>query len=79
MLYQLMSVAGALMVLFAYAANQRGWMGREDRIYSLLNFVGSVLLAWVAIADQRWGFILLETAWALLSLPALIRPPARSQ
>jgi hypothetical protein len=77
MIYQLMSLAGAAMILAAYVAYQRGRMGREDRLYNLLNFLGAALLAWVAIEDQRWGFIILESTWALLSLPALIRPPAK--
>ena len=73
MLYQLASVLGAIMILIAYAASQRGRLSREDRAYNLLNLVGSALLAWVAIVDRRWGFILLEVAWALLSVPPLLR------
>lgn len=75
----MVSVAGAVMVLLGYAALQRGALGREDRMFNLLNFVGSSLLAWIAIVDRRWGFILLEVIWALLSLPPLLRrkrPPA---
>ncbi len=75
MLYQIVSVIGAIMILSAYVAYQAGKLGREDRLYSLLNFVGSALLAWIAIVDQRWGFIALEVVWALISLPPLIRPP----
>jgi hypothetical protein len=73
MLLQLISLVGAAMVLLAYMGYQRGWMSREQRSYNLLNFVGSSLLAWVAIVDQRWGFIALEVIWALLSLPPLLR------
>jgi hypothetical protein len=72
MFHQLISIAGALMVLGAYAALQRGTLGREDRAFNLLNFAGAVLLTWVAIVDRRLGFILLEGAWALLSLPPLL-------
>ncbi|HVX39699.1 MAG TPA: hypothetical protein VHB25_09010 [Gemmatimonadaceae bacterium] len=72
MLYQLISVAGAVMILVAYAGNQRGWMDRRDVGYNLLNLLGSALLAWVAIVDRRVGFIGLETAWALLSIPPLL-------
>jgi uncharacterized membrane protein len=71
--YQVVSVAGAVMVLVGYAALQRGALSREDRLFNLLNFVGSALLAWIAIVDRRWGFILLEVIWALLSLPPLLR------
>jgi hypothetical protein len=71
-LVQLVSVVGALMILGAYAAYQQGRLGREDVLYNLLNVVGSALLAWIAVLDRRWGFILLESAWALLSLPPLV-------
>ena len=75
MFYQVISIVGALMVLGAYFAYQRGWMGRADRLYSFLNFAGAGLLTWVAIADRRWGFVLVEGMWSLMSLPPLIRPP----
>jgi hypothetical protein len=78
--YQVVSLSGAVLVLIAYAALQRGRLHREDRWFNLLNFVGSALLAWIAVLDRRWGFILLEVAWALLSIPPLVRrsgrPPA---
>ena len=67
------------MVLAAYFAYQRGWMGRENRWYNALNLVGSLLLTWVALVDRRWGFVLLEGAWALLSLPALLRSEAEAR
>ena len=73
MFYQAISLVGAAMILVAYASLQRGTMSREDRWFNLLNFVGSALLAWVAVIDRRVGFIVLESAWALLSLPALVR------
>ena len=74
MFFQAISLVGAAMILIAYAALQRGTMSREDRWFNVLNFAGSALLAWVAIVDRRVGFIVLETAWALLSLPVLLRP-----
>lgn len=73
MLNQLIALVGALLVLGAYLALQRGWMAREERVYNAMNFVGAALLTWVAIEDRRVGFILLEGAWALLSLPGTIR------
>ena len=80
MLDQLIAGAGAVLVLAGYFALQRGWLGREDRVYNALNFFGAALLTWVAVQDRRWGFIVLEGAWALLSVPGMLRravPPAR--
>ena len=71
MLYQIISLAGAIMILVAYAGNQRGWMDKAAPTYNLLNLVGSGLLAWIAIVDHRAGFIFLETVWAALSIPPL--------
>ncbi len=73
MFYQSVSLVGALLILIGYVALQFGWMGRENRMFNVLNFVGSALLAWVAIVDWRIGFIVLETAWAILSLPGMFR------
>jgi drug/metabolite transporter (DMT)-like permease len=75
MFYQVVAIIGAVMVLGAYFAYQRGWMGKEDRLYSVLNAVGAALLTWVAVVDQRWGFVLLEGTWSLLSIPPILRPP----
>ncbi|MEZ4415981.1 MAG: hypothetical protein R3E10_09500 [Gemmatimonadota bacterium] len=72
---QIVSLVGALLILSAYVANQRGWLGPRHRAYSLVNLIGALLLGWVAIVDNRWGFIILEGVWALVSIPPLIRPP----
>ena len=73
MLLQLLSLAGAALVLIAFIALQLGRMEREDVAFNLLNFAGSVLLGWVAIVDHRLGFIILEVAWAFFSLLPLVR------
>ena len=33
----------------------------------MLNFVGSAVLAVLALLDEDWGFVLLEVVWALVS------------
>ena len=73
MFYQVVAMIGAIMVLGAYGALQRGWLRAEQRLFSALNFVGAGLLTWVAAIDGRLGFILLEGTWALMSLPGLFR------
>lgn len=73
MLYQIISLIGAALILAAYVALQRSWLDRTDRLFNLLNFIGSILLTGVALVDHRLGFIVLEGAWALLSLPGIFR------
>ena len=73
MLLQFLSVAGALMVLSAYALIQSGIWRELDAGYLALNIIGSLLLGVVAIEDQRVGFILLEFAWAGLGLIGVVR------
>jgi hypothetical protein len=73
MLFQLLSLAGAALVLIAFIGLQLGRLEREDVAFNVLNFAGSVLLAWVAIVDHRLGFIILEVAWGVFSLIPLFR------
>ncbi len=79
MFFQLVSVVGALLILGAYVANSRRWIGPGDRIYNGMNLLGALLLLWVAVVDRRVGFILLEIAWALVALPPLLRPPPKGE
>ena len=73
MLFQVLSVVGALMVLTAYALIQSGIWRELDAGYLALNIIGSLPLGIVAIEDQRVGFILLEFAWAGLGLIGVVR------
>ncbi len=73
MFYQVISVFGAVLILAAYIALQTGRLAATNRWFSILNFVGSALLTWVAVVDWRIGFIFLEAAWALLSFPGMFR------
>ncbi len=73
MFYQAISLIGALLILVAYIALQFGWMSGRDRSFNIVNFVGSALLAWVAVIDWRVGFIVLEAAWAIISLAGIFR------
>ena len=78
MLNQLIAGVGAALVLAGYLALQRKWLAADSRAYNALNFFGAAMLTWVAVIDGRWGFIILEGVWALLSLPGLVRgSPAR--
>ncbi len=70
---QIVSLAGAGLILLGYAGNHYDWFGPRDRSYNLMNLVGALLLLWVALIDMRWGFIVLEVVWAGISIPPLFR------
>jgi hypothetical protein len=69
---QLVQVAGALCVLAAFAAAQLGLLSTRSRLYLVLNLVGSLVLALLALLDRQLGFLLLEGAWALVSAWSLL-------
>jgi hypothetical protein len=67
MVVQLVQVVGALLILIAFAAAQFGAMDSHSRAYLVLNFFGSLILAVLAWRERQWGFLLLESVWALVS------------
>ena len=70
---QAISILGALAILIAYAANQFGWTDASNLRYQLANLVGSGILTVVAVIEVQFGFILLEGAWALMSLWGIVQ------
>jgi hypothetical protein len=66
-------IVAAILILLAYAALQKGTMSTQSVVYLTLNIVGSVVLTALAALEAEWGFVLLEAAWAVISLWGLVR------
>jgi hypothetical protein len=70
---QVIQVVGALLILAGFTAAQSGWLSVESRAYLWLNLAGSLILAYLAWDQRQWGFLLLETVWAVVSAWSLVR------
>lgn len=64
---QVVQIVGALLILAAFTAVQLERMRPDSRLYLALNLVGSAILAVLAILASQWGFVLLESVWAIVS------------
>lgn len=69
---QLIQIVGAVLILAAFAAVQFDRMRPDSRLYLALNLVGSAILAVLAVAASQWGFVLLESVWAIVSAWGLV-------
>ena len=77
---QVVQVVGALLILAAFAALQLGRISAVSRLYLVLNLIGAIILAVLALNEEQWGFLLLESVWAAVSAWSLVqvlrgRPP----
>jgi hypothetical protein len=81
MLQQIISIAAAMMILSAYAANHLKWFDRDNLIYIILNLVGSAILAIIAARSPQAGIglVVVEGSWSIISLVALVRVLTRGE
>ena len=65
---QVLQIVGAILILAAFMLAQMHRLDHQSYPYLLLNLVGSAILAVLAAWERQWGFLLLEGAWAVVSL-----------
>jgi hypothetical protein len=70
---QLVQIAGSVLILAPFGLAQLGRLNARSRLYLTLNLTGSAILAADAAIGSQWGFLLLEGAWAIVSLIGLAR------
>jgi hypothetical protein len=68
---QLISIAGALLILLPFAGSQLGRLSPESLAYQCMNLVGAAALTTVAVIERQYGFILLEGSWTFMSIVGL--------
>jgi hypothetical protein len=70
---QAFSFGGAMLILVAYIGQQAKWMDSGKPGYNILNIAGSAILVYTAFHPFQVGFVVLEGAWVVVSVYALIR------
>ena len=68
---QVVQIFGSVLILVSFGLAQLQRLGTRSRPYLALNLAGSAILAANAAAGAQWGFLLLEGAWAAVSLLGL--------
>jgi hypothetical protein len=76
---QVVSLIGAAFILIAYFSLHMHWLDSNGAAYNLLNAIGGVMLAYVALHPFSAGFLIMETTWTLISLYALSKVYRRGQ
>lgn len=59
------------LILSGFLGAQAGWLRRHSYRYLVMNLVGALALAIVAVLTEDWGFVLLEGVWAIVSASGL--------
>jgi hypothetical protein len=65
-------LVGAVLILAGFLLSQMNRLDPSSNPYLLANLAGGAILTILAFLDQRWGFVLLEGTWALISLAGLV-------
>jgi hypothetical protein len=65
--FELIQIIGALLNMGAFALLHFEIASSSALRYLIPNWVGSVLLVASAYVDRQWGFLMLESAWVLVT------------
>ena len=69
---QLVQIVGAVLILSGFALTQTKTLDPKSLSYLCLNAVGSGVLAANAVVERQWGFVLLNAAWFVIAVVAVI-------
>lgn len=66
-------IVGLVTLLAGFLGNLAGRIPASGRLYPLLNFVGSGILAVYSVLIEAWVFFPLEVVWAIAAGVVLIK------
>ena len=67
-----LELTGAVLILAGFTLGQLRLLDQHSPVYLVLNLAGSFVLAVIAWVDERWGFLLLEGVWSIVSAISLV-------
>lgn len=68
-----LQILGAILLLSGFAAAQWAALPATSVTYLGVNAIGATDLALLALDARAWGFLLLESAWAIVSLAGVVQ------
>jgi len=71
--FDAVQIIGALLVLACFLLVQAGRIDPAGYRYLLTNLVGSVVLTATAVTSREWGFVFLESVWAVVSAGGIVQ------
>ncbi len=69
---QLLSFAGALLILIGYLGHQMKWLDSRRPFYNAVNTLGAAILAYIALRPLQVGFAIMEVTWTIASVAAWV-------
>ncbi len=69
---QLLSLAGAVLILVGYLGHQMKWLDARRPFYNVVNTLGAAILAYIAFRPLQVGFAIMEVTWTVTSVAALV-------
>ncbi len=69
---QVLSLAGAALVLLGFGGLQFGRMSTSQPFYQVINLIGASMLGVSGLLTQTWGFVVLNVVWAGFAVIKLV-------
>ena len=71
----IIATTGVIILLIAFLLNLAGKLSAQNKIYSLMNFIGAGTCGYASYMISFYPFVVLESIWAIVALISLFRVP----
>lgn len=71
--YDVISMTGVLIILVTYFLLQSERIDARSYLYSILNFIGSMMILYSLFYDWNLSAVIIEVCWAVISLFGLVK------